>query len=214
MVREAVIVGSGGHCTAILSLLGANRQHTISTVLDLSEPEPGELIMGVPVAPIEPLLFEFIAKDNLDFFLAIGGNLVRKFWWEKLQTFRVSCPNLISPNALVDDSANLGEGNVVCANAYIGPRATLGFNNIINTGAIIEHEATVGSHSHIAPGSIIAGRSNVSDQCFIGAGSTVIDKVSVAHGATLGAGSVLIKNASSKGGIYVGVPAKLKGGGA
>ncbi len=209
-MREAVVVGSGGHCRVILSLLEANQQHSLFVVLDLSEPESGEMIMGVPVRPIESLLYELTNKDNVDFFLAIGDNSIRKLWWEKLQMFGVSCPNLISSKAVVDDSANLGGGNVVCANAYIGPQATLGFNNVINTGAIIEHEVIIASHSHIAPGAIIAGRAYVSVLCFIGAGSTVIDKVSVAHGVTLGAGAVLIRNADSKKGIYIGVPAKLK----
>jgi sugar O-acyltransferase (sialic acid O-acetyltransferase NeuD family) len=208
--KNAVIIGSGGHCRTIISLLKSVYESDIVAILDLSFVEGNELIMDIPVMSADSKLSGFAVKPNVEFFLAIGDNATRKYWWNKLQQLEVSCPNLIAPSAVIDDYSTIGIGNVICANAYVGPQVSLGNNNIINTGAVIEHEVEIGNHCHIAPSSTIAGRCSISDECFIGVGSVVVDKINVVKGITLGAGAVLVRDAVTENAIYIGIPARVK----
>lgn len=208
-MRDAIIIGSGGHCRVILSIISMAQSHRVKKIIDITTPWPGEKIMGINVVSHQVnLMNELCGVDNLDFFIAIGDVATRRMWWEKLDGLGLSLPSLISPSSNIDPTATLGRGNVICANSFIGPYASLGNNNLVNTGAIIEHEAILNDHCHVGPGSIIAGRTHLSNQCFIGAGATVIDRLSVAQGTTVGAGSVVIADILKQNTVIVGVPAK------
>jgi UDP-perosamine 4-acetyltransferase len=208
-LHPAIIFGAGGHARVLISLLLDLGQHEILGIYDLQSQSKDEVILGYQVRPMVPDLKSLFSGTEVDFFLAIGSNELRRIWWDKVKNMGFSTPNLISPYAHIDRFAVLGLGNIVCAGAFIGPGAKLGNNNLINTGAIIEHEVLVGSHCHFAPSSTIAGRSIIHDECFIGVGSTVIHSKTVAAKTILGAGAVLVDDIKISDGVYVGVPAKI-----
>jgi sugar O-acyltransferase (sialic acid O-acetyltransferase NeuD family) len=210
MKRKAIIVGAGGHCRVIISLLAMVGDTDVLGIIDLSEFRAEENIMGLAVLGSSAILEKFYGRRDLDLYLAIGENKLRYSWWLKLRDAGFSMPNLFSPLAIIDPTAHLGEANVVCARAFIGPKVVMGSNNLINTAAILEHEVYVGSHCHFAPASTVAGRSEINDGCFICAGSTVIDNIKIAENVTIGAGATLIHNATEPGALYIGIPAKLK----
>ena len=207
MRRQAIIIGTGGHCRVLLSLLTACGDHEVRGIVDLAEPRVGEVIMGIPVIGSITLLEKFHGSAGLDVFLAVGNNAQRRIWWQKVGDLGLAMPNLISPQAIVDPHAHLGDANVVCARAFIGPEAVLGNNNLINTAAVLEHEVRVGSHCHFSSSSTVAGRSQIGDGCFVGAGATVIDFVKVERDITIGAGATVVRSITNPG-VYVGVPAK------
>jgi len=211
-MRQALIVGAGGHCRVILSILMEQATRSVIGVIDINLPLladdfPNESIMRFPVLSLEALN-SFTQPGDVDVFLAIGDIKLRRIWWEKLRDAGFSMPNLFSRHAIVDPTVKMGSSNILCAKVFVGPEACLGNNNLINTGVILEHESSVGDHCHIAPGSIVAGRSHVPDNCFVGAGSVIIDGISLAHSTTLGAGSVLVENIANSHGVYVGVPTR------
>jgi len=207
-MRQAVVLGTGGHCRVILSLLAATSTHEISEIIELGEPRNGEIIMGKFVTPSIANISDYCGRANVDFFIAIGDVNIRKSYWEKLTELRLPTPNLISPHAIIDHSVNLGCGNVICARAILGPSVKVGNNNLINTGAIVEHDVRIGDHCHLAPATLIAGRSKISNLCFIGAGSTIIDNISISAGTTVGAGATVISSIGQINRIVVGVPAR------
>lgn len=209
-MRKAVVLGTGGHCRVILSILAAGRRHDVMAIIELGSPRPEEKIMGALIQSNLDILPALCGRDDVDVFLAIGNNDMRKHWWEKVKTLGLSMPNLISPHALIDDSATLGESNVICARAFVGPEAELGNNNLINTAAIVEHEVSVGHHCHLAPSVTIAGRSRLDNSCFVGAGATIMDGVSIASRTVLGVGATLIRSVNQPGGVYIGIPAKRR----
>lgn len=208
MNEKAVILGTGGHARVILSILFKLNIYKEINLFELGMPREGEQIMGVDVIPFSENSEQLLAVRKEHFFLAIGCNKQRKYYWELLIKKGLSLPNLISPEASIDDSADLGLGNVICSFTLLGPCVRIGNNNLINSGSIIEHESHVGNHCHVASRSVLAGRTSIGDQCFVGAGSTIIDKISVAHGTTLGAGACLTANVLDEGLTYVGVPAR------
>ena len=211
-MRRAIILGTGGHCRMVLSILLEVDRHYVLDIFELAELRFGETILGIPVNATASNLDSFRGKSTVDVFLAIGNNVLRQEWWHKVKDLELPLPNLISPHATVNRFAKLGVGNVVCARAFIGPECEIGNNNLINTGAIVEHEVKMGSHCHLSSSSTIAGRSRIYDNCVVGAGATVIDNLTIASDTTLGAGAVLISNIEHSNGVYVGIPARKTAG--
>jgi UDP-N-acetylbacillosamine N-acetyltransferase len=211
-VQQALILGTGGHSRVILSILATEYSDHFVSIVELGAPRPHERIMGKPVDVRLTDLHHFRDRDDIDVFLAIGDQNLRKTWWEKIKSFGLRMPNLISPHAYVDETAVLGESNIVCARAFVGPEAKVGSNNLINTAAILEHEVRIGDHCSVAPSALILGRCRVGNSCFVGANATLVDGISVASRTIIGAGAVVIKTVEREGGTYIGVPAKNKEG--
>jgi sugar O-acyltransferase (sialic acid O-acetyltransferase NeuD family) len=211
-MRRAIILGTGGHCRVVLSILLDVGRHHMLEIIELTELRRGETILGIPVNATVSKLDSFRGQSIVDVFIAIGNNELRRKWWYKVKELDLLLPNLVSPHAIVDRSAKLGEGNVVCAKAFIGPECKIGNNNLINTGAIVEHEVQIGSHCHLSSSSTVAGRSRIHSDCFVGAGATVIDNLTIVSGTTLGAGAVLLSGIEQPNGVYVGMPARRQAG--
>lgn len=209
-MRQSIVLGTGGHCRVVLSMLASLKIYEISRIIELGDFRAGETIMGNPVTPNIIDMSGFCGKPEFDFFLAIGDVQKRKLWWDKLNNLNLSMPNLISLHAVVDETAELGRGNIVCAKSFIGPLAKIGDNNLINTGAIIEHEAVIEDHNHFAPASVTAGRTHISSSCFIGSGATIIENIFISSGVTIGAGAVVVSDIARPNGIFIGMPAKEK----
>ena len=207
-LRQAIILGSGGQCRVVASILKNCDDHEILGIIDLGNPGSGERIMDLPVLGSVACLEDYIDNKNIDVYLAIGKNEIRRAWWHKLRNLKISMPNLISPCAMIDCYSIMGEANVICAKAFIGPETKIGNNNLINTGAVIEHEVLIGNHCHLATSSVVAGRSRVGDDCFIGASATVIDGIDVKANTIIGAGATLVCDINEPGGIYIGTPAR------
>lgn len=210
-MRYAIVLGTGGHCRVVLSIIEELDFYDVLSIVEIGTFRPGELIMGRSVEASPDYLFTLSGRSDIDVFLAIGDNYIRRLWWDRVKSLALPMPNLISPNALVSNSASLGESNVICARAFVGPEAKIGNNNLINTSAVVEHEVYIGHDCHLAPSSTVAGRSHLDDLCFVGAGATVIDGMSIASRTVIGAGATLVRDVDQPGGVYVGTPAKRRG---
>ena len=73
-MRRALVIGAGGHCRVLLSLLAARGDHEVTGILDLAEPRADEIIMGIPVFDSVTGLEAYRGRVDLDIFLAIGDN--------------------------------------------------------------------------------------------------------------------------------------------
>lgn len=212
MYPKKIVIGAGGQCRVVLSILLETCDRSDIGILDLKEPvSTNEEIMGVRVLGGVSSLSRYCNEQIfLPIYLAIGDLSLREHWYLLLKSKNQLLPNLISKYALVHPSGKIGSANIVCPKAFIGPATKLGSNNLINTGAIVEHEVYVGDHCHLAPGTIVAGRSIVSNRCFVGVGATIIDGITIADGVFIGAGATVTRNAEIINAMYFGVPAKLR----
>ena len=202
-MNDLVIVGAGGHCRSILSILRLQKNCSILAIYD-NAPRPNEYIDGIKVLHIDEIL------DNKcrNLFPSIGDNQ-RRYDAIKFLTYS-SFPSIISPYAYVDPSATIGKGCFIGSFAYVGPQVHIDDFSIINTHAILEHESKVGSFVHLAPSSVVCGRTTISDFCFLGANSVVIDNLEIQKNTIIGAGSVVIRSITAMNTTYVGNPASSK----
>lgn len=95
-------------------------------------------------------------------------------------------PNLIHPS-VVDQSVELGEGNIIGAGTVLGPFTRLGRGNVLFDLSFTAHNVTVGSFNlltaHVSP----MGNCVIGSHCFVGAGSTVNNRVVLADYTLVGA---------------------------
>lgn len=207
--NHCVVIGAGGQARVVISILKSHgSEYSLQGILDTRPPDLNEVILDTPVIGSIDELDKFFKNGNQTAFLAIGESQQRSELFVRCFELGYKLPNLVSPTANIDSTANIGEANCICSFAHIGPEAQIGDNNIINTGAIVEHEVVIGDHNHLSPKSVVCGRSQIGSQIFVGAGSTVIDKIRIESGNTIGAGSVVVKDIVDSGGTYVGSPAK------
>ena len=118
--------------------------------------------------------------------------------------------SIVSSDAYVSVSAQVGEGVTVSAGAVVSSAVRLGDHSHVNVGASLSHEVVLGEFSSVAPGARLTGGVRVHDGVFVGAGAVVYGEVELKEGCVIGAGAVL-KCETVPFGVYVGVPARLVG---
>ena len=204
-----IIIGAGGHCRAIISILRDNGWEEPKGILDIdNNKNTNEKILGISILGGIDLLEGMVNSGVSSVLLAIGNNSKREIWFNKALALGCKLPNLISKHAILDITSTLGDGVVACPFAFIGPETKIGNNVLLNTSAIVEHEAYVGEHSHVAPGAIIAGRAGIDAHGFLGANSVIIETINVVENTRIGSGAVVIEDIKEPNGTWVGVPAR------
>ncbi|MBM4159408.1 MAG: acetyltransferase [Ignavibacteria bacterium] len=115
--------------------------------------------------------------------------------------------NIISPQAVISKSANLGKGIIVQSGVNISSGVVIDNFVRLNTKCNIMHDSVIGDYCTIAPNAVILGRVNVMKSCYIGANATVLPGLSIGEMSIIGAGSVVTKNVE-KNSVIAGVPGK------
>lgn len=204
--KGSIILGAGGHAKVVASLIKLSRNYELLSLIDVNSEKCSEFYSGTPIFGRSTL--DSLIDQRLNFFLALGSIFERKKWWDYLKGHGSDTPNLISPYAIIDETALLGDGNIVASRSFVGPNVSIGDNNLLNTGSILEHDCIVGNHNHVAPAATLCGRVLIKNQCWIGAGATVIQNISIEDNVVVGAGSIVTRDLMKSRSIYVGNPAK------
>ena len=193
--EEIVLVGGGGHCKVVISILRKLGDFQIVGIVD--NYKVGSLIKGINVIGGDEDLESFHKKGIRNVLITVGSikdNRKRYELFNMIKKIGYKFPIIISSEAIVDDAVKLGEGTIVMPGCVINIDSSVGKNCIINTGAIVEHDCKIGNHCHIASGVHISGDVEIGDLSFIGVGSTIIQGIKIGKNVTLGAGSVVIKD--------------------
>lgn len=210
MVKDIVVIGAGGHCRVLLSILKYHAEFNVAGIVDRDAAAKGEEISGSVIKYSMEELEEIYQNGIRHAAIAIGNNKERKEIFLKLLDMGFKIPSLIHPGAVIEEDAIVGEGSVICLGALIGTKVNIGRNCIVYTGSILDHEVVLEDHSYISPGCSIAGRVMLGESSFIGLGSTIIENITIGKNAVVGAGSVVIREVPENT-VVAGVPAgKIK----
>ncbi|OQC00508.1 MAG: putative acetyltransferase EpsM [Firmicutes bacterium ADurb.Bin099] len=196
-MRRVVILGASGHARVIADTIKACGD-TVEAFLD-----DNTSIEGVAGS-----ISEYEKYLDAEFIIGIGNADTRK----NLSTLPVKWYTAIHPSAVVSPKVTIGEGTVVMPNAVINSGAIIGKHTIINTAAVVEHDNVIGDYVHISVGAKIGGTVHVGESTWIGIGAIVNNNISICGGCIIGAGAVVVKDIRMKG-TYIGIPAKIYGGG-
>ena len=159
-------------CIDILRLM---KRHEIHGILDANLPI-GSKVLGVPVIGRDNELGKH-RQEGIQY--AINGvgaardHRLRSTIYSDIKQAGYIVPNLIHPEAAIEPSAVMGEGNQIMANATVGSDVNIADNCILNCGTVLSHDCHLGKNVHIAPGAILAGAVEVGEDTLIGMGVTV-----------------------------------------
>lgn len=146
-------------------------------------------------------------KENSDFFIGIGNNLIREALQNQFEKEGFSIATLVHPDSIVGLDVTIGKGSVIMAGAIINASTRIGNGCIINTGSTVDHDCCIDDFCHISPGANIAGNVRIGQRTWLGVGSAVINNITVYGDCIIGAGGAVVNNLQ-KPGTYVGVPVR------
>jgi len=192
--KSILVYGGGGHAKTIIEMIRALGCYQIAGIVDDGIPM-GSIVSGVPVLGGGEVLPALAAQGLRLVANGIGGILdhrVRFKIFELLEVCGFSFPALVHPRAIVEPSAQVGEGVQVFANAYIGSESVLHPRCMVNTSAVVSHECEIGSYSHIAPGALLAGLVHVGERTLVGMGVTTTIGVHIGSRVRIGNGAMLL----------------------
>jgi len=210
MKKEILLVGGGGHCKVVMSIIDERDDIEVFGISDDDEKKMGMFIDRKKIAYSQKD-WQAIIKRCENAHVAFGSVDIpyqRKKIWESLRVIGFKFPPIISKQAKIARDVQIGCGTVIMPGVVINPGVVIGNNCIINTGAIIDHDCTIGDHSHIAPGVVLSGTVETGEMTHIGTGVIVIQGIKIGQYSLIAAGAVVVKDVPdySK---AMGVPAKL-----
>ena len=207
--KNIVLVGGGGHCKVVISILKKLNNFEIAGIVDNYKSE--SFVSRIKIIGTDDDLKDIYKSGIHNALITVGStkdNAKRYALSNMAKEIGYEFPVIISPEAIVDESVKIGEGTVIIPGSIINIDSSIGKNCIINTGTIIEHDCIIGNHCHIAPGVHISGAVNIGELSFIGIGTTIIQGITIGENVTIGAGSVVIKDIPDNV-IALGNPTKI-----
>ncbi len=168
-------------------------------------------ILGIPYLGCDDILPEiFGSHAGCRAIIGIGKIDVsdnRLKLQNKIEKLGFRFPEIVSPQAIVNEDISLGAGAAVFDGVIINSGTKVGRACILNTNCTVEHDCVIGDNVHIAPGVTLSGGVTIGNNSLIGTGATIIQSVTICERCLVGAGSTVVKNITVPG-TYVGSPAQ------
>jgi sugar O-acyltransferase (sialic acid O-acetyltransferase NeuD family) len=142
-----------------------------------------------------------------DVFIAISKPASKLKLAESLRGRGAKFGTFIHRTALVEKSAELGEGCIICPKVVVSCRAKLGDFVSLNIASSVGHDARLGTATTLSAHADVTGHAVLGTGVFMGSHAVVLPKVKVGDYATIAAGSVAIRNVQPEKTV-IGVPAK------
>ncbi len=194
---KIIILGSGGHAKSCADVIESTGKYEIAGYIHNEKDSKLENTM------------RFLGNDASlsDLRLKIGNAFIgigqikspktRIDLHRKLLDLDYNIPSVISPNAYISKTAEIGKGTIIMHQAIVNSNAKIGDNCIINNKSLIEHDVIIGNHCHISTGSIINGNCKIKDEVFIGSGTICKHGITVEQRAIINAGKYVDLNIRS-----------------
>lgn len=201
-MEKLILIGAGGYAKSVLDSIDYFNYELVGF---LDEFTKEDMHLGHPV--VANSLDDLENAGSYVFFIAIGNNINRKKWYDRLKERQLRIINVVDKSAIVSSSARIGDGCFVGKMAVINGCSTVGNNCIINTKALVEHGCRVSDHVNLSTNAVINGDVTVGEGSFVGSCSVTLGQRSIGEWSTVGAGAVVTKSVGNNVTV-VGVPAK------
>ncbi len=207
---DILIIGGGGHAKVLASLL---KKHKDWNPIGYTDPDDNGPLLSLPYLGTDDVITLLCSERGLKHAVTgiglIGSSALRIEVIRKVQALGLAFPAISSPQAIVNEDVEIGDGSIIMDGAVIQSGVRIGIHSIINTSAIVDHDCTIGDHVHIAPGATLSGGIELGNYILVGTGASILQGVKVTEHVIIGGGAMVISNLQ-KSGTYIGVPAKQK----
>ncbi len=202
-MKKIILIGAGGYAKSVLDSIDYSKYEVVGFIDEFSKQKEH---LGISI--IANSLESIEEKEKYSYFIAIGNNKKRKYWFEKLKLHNLELINVIDKSAIVSKNATIGTGCFIGKFAIVNSKASIGDNTIINTRALVEHGCHVGNHCNLSTNTVINGDVVVGEGSFMGSSSVTIGQLTIGSWSTVGAGAVVIRNVGDNVTV-AGIPAKI-----
>lgn len=194
--NRLVVFGCGGHARSVLDVVLFNKDFRKIVFVDECA-EENEKILDFDVLKSREVGEEAV-------FVALGDNKKRA---ELCQKYYKNLVSIISKNAYMGESIEVGKGVFVAHGAHIGVFSKIEDFALINTNASLDHGCLVQKASSVAPCATLCGKVSIGQNCLVGAGATIVEDKKIADNTIVGAGAVVVCDILQSG-TYAGTPAR------
>ncbi|MCD4819047.1 MAG: NeuD/PglB/VioB family sugar acetyltransferase [Candidatus Cloacimonetes bacterium] len=204
-MKDIIVIGGGGHGKVLISILKKIENYNIVGYVDF---ENRGNILGVSYYGTDEKLLSL--KDKPLLALGIGqikNIAIRKKIVDKFFNNAFSFETIISPNAIINEEVELGEGTVVMDGVVINSGTNIGKYSIVNTNSSVDHDCKIGDFVHIAPGCTLSGEVKLEQNVLVGTGAKIIQGIRIVENVIIAGGSCVMEHIVEKG-TFIGVPAR------
>lgn len=114
--------------------------------------------------------------------IAIGDPHLRQKAHVKLRAQNVRLFNVIHPEAYIDASSSIGEGNIFGARCYVTCNSSIGDGNVFNGMIHVGHDCVIGDYNFLGPGTQVLGDVRIGSLNAIGATSVLLPRATIGNG--------------------------------
>ena len=205
-MKKFIIIGSGGHASAIASELLTKKKFL--GFVDIKKPKINNIFKKHYLGNMN--FFHSTKLLNYEVVIGVGrgdkrSKIVKELKYKKI---KVNWGIFISEQALVMPNVKIGYGSVIFKGCIINNNCKIGKHCHFNTGTILDHDNIFNDFTGTGPGTVTGGNVSVDTESYIGMGSIIKNNISINSHTVIGTGSVVVKNTNKKG-VYFGNPAKF-----
>ncbi len=205
-MKDIIIAGAGGFGREALELIKQiNSKRKRWNIKGFINDIPDALIGKKCEYGIIGTIVDWQPSANEVFVVGISSPVGKEKVANMLKSKGAKFATLISPYAMVSDSAEIGEGCVISGRSSIGVEAKIG-NFVHIAGSMVGGNAIIGDYS------TTTGFANITNAClgkrvFVGSHAVILNKLKVGDDAFICAGSIVFGNVKACTKVF-GNPAK------
>lgn len=202
MKKNLILIGAGGFAKSVIDSIDEKKYNIEGFVDNIkSGSHLGYKIYANNLDDLEN-------KENYCYFIAIGDNVKRTYWYNEVVKRNLEVINVIDKTAILSENITFGRGIFIGKLAIINSDARIGENVIINTKALVEHGCRVGNNVNISTNTVLNGDVVIKNNCFIGSSSVINGQITIDENSVIGSGTVVIKDIE-KNVVVAGIPARI-----
>ena len=202
--KKLLLIGAGGYAKSVIDSL-PHGQYDICGFIDKYKNKKLPMHLGHPILGVS--LDEIDDLYQYCYFICIGNNEDRKYYYDFLKRNKCKLINVVDPTAVVSSNTKIGEGVFIGKMVIVNSDVIVEDNTILNTRSLVEHGCRIRKHVNLSTNAVINGDVFVEEGAFIGSCSVVNGQIRVGQWSTIGAGAVVVKDVNEYTTV-VGVPAK------
>lgn len=213
-MKPIYIFGCSGFAVEVAQIIDSLDKFEIRGFIDKDEninsPRKKIRFNKIEVPVIGQSEFQKILKsspESIPCAIAIANGEICKKIYDEFGRY-CQFPNIISPEAVINDTKIEGVGNIIFNDCIISWKVVLGSFNKILPFVTIGHESIIGDFNEFNPKVSISGKTNIGNGNLFGVGSMIIQGKKVEDNNCIGMGAVVIRNVKSNG-TWFGNPAKI-----